>query len=426
MHNDIGTDLDTALKTQTEERRAKPAPIPPEQPVYSAAQFSKQKAAVPPPPRAVRARRARSRQRKAMRRKRRNEWAWVLLAAGMISIFACLILAVFIIARIPQSAQLAIPTADLTPSLPTPVDARSEFIADGRRVGVDVLKLADGSLVDLVPWDGQSRYTIIIAGLDRRQDQNDEPVRTDSLMLLSIDPVRKSIGILSIPRDLWVQIPDQEERDRINRAYFLGELRRPGDGALLLQQTVSWNLGMRVHNYILVDFQALIDIVDLLGGIEVTIEYTISDERSPDLNYGYDPLYMPAGTHQLDGYNALRFARTRHGNNDVKRAERQQQVLYAIRDRALSIDFLQLIRRLPAFLSTVSAHLQTGLDLQQIIQLAYFAREIDFNDITMRVMDFNYVQEYTTEEYQQQVLIPIVERLPKLLSETFGQEYSGR
>ena len=88
-------------------------------------------------------------------------------------------------------------------------------------------------LIDMVPWDGQSRYTIVVAGLDRRQDQSNEPVRTDSLMILSIDPTSKSIGLLSIPRDLWVEIPGQDERDRINRAYFLGEVRASGGGAAL-------------------------------------------------------------------------------------------------------------------------------------------------------------------------------------------------
>ena len=66
-------------------------------------------------------------------------------------------------------------------------------------------------------------------------------------------------------------------------------------GPRLLQQTVSWNLGMRIHNYVLIDFQAVIDIVDHLGGIEVTIDYTINDQRYPDMNYGYDPFYLPAG-----------------------------------------------------------------------------------------------------------------------------------
>ena len=342
----------------------------------------------------------------------------------MISVFGILIVAMFVLVRAPQSSPVVMTPADLTTILPTAVDARNEFIADGRRVGVDVLQLDDGSVIELAPWDGQSRYTIIVAGLDRREDQTNEPVRTDSLMLVSIDPADRSIGLLSIPRDLWVEIPGQEDRDRINRAYFLGEVRGAGGGPRLLQQTVSWNLGMRVHNYVLVDFKVLVDFVDLLGGIEVTIDYTINDERYPDNNYGYDPFYLAPGTHVLDGEDALRFARTRHGNNDVLRAGRQQQVLGGIRERVLSINFLQLMVQLPALLGSLNENLQTGLDLQQIVQLAFFAKDVEAEDITMRVMNFEFVQEYTTEEYQQQVLIPIVERLPVLLRETFGDDYA--
>lgn len=342
----------------------------------------------------------------------------------MISVFGILIVAMFVLARVPQSSQIVMTPTDLTPVLPTPVDARNEFIADGRRVGVDVLQLDDGSVIEMAPWDGQTRYTIIVAGLDRREDQSNEPVRTDSLMLVSIDPATKRIGLLSIPRDLWVEIPGQEERDRINRAYFLGEVRGAGGGPRLLQQTVSWNLGMRVHNYVLVDFKVLVDFVELLGGIEVSIDYTINDERYPDKNYGYDPFYLAPGRHTLNGEDALRFARTRHGNNDVLRAGRQQQVIGGIRERVLSINFLQLIAQAPALLSSLNENLQTGLDIQQIVQLAFFAKDVEADKIQMRVMNFEYVQEYTTEEYQQQVLIPIVERLPALLRETFGDDYA--
>ena len=327
--------------------------------------------------------------------------------------------------RVPNSAQVAVPTAN-SDAADAHAGGRAQrvCIADGRVVGVDVLQLDDGSLIEIAPWDGQSRYSIIVAGLDRRQDQSNEPVRTDSLMLVSIDPRSSSIGVLSIPRDLWVEIPGQADRDRINRAYFLGEVRGTGGGPRLLQQTVSWNLGMRVHNYVLVDFKVLIDLVNLLGGIEVTIDYAINDERYPDDNYGFDPFYLAPGTHILDGEDALRFARTRHGNNDVLRAGRQQQVLNGIRERALSINFLQLVAQVPALLSSLSENLQTGLSIEQIVQLALFAKDVESRNISMRVMNFEYLQEYTTEEYQQQVLIPIVERLPALLSGTFGEDYA--
>ena len=412
----------SSVSTANPARRAPGIPANNAAPVYSTAQYTQnqRKAAAFPQRQSL----AHQRQRRALKRRRRNEWAWVILAGGMISVFGILIIGMFVLVRVPNSAQVAVPTANLTPALPTPVDARSEFVADGRVIGVDVLRLDDGSLIEMAPWDGQSRYTIIVGGLDRRKDQSNEPVRTDSLMLVSIDPKTNSIGILSIPRDLWVEIPGQEDRDRINRAFFLGEVRATGSGPRLLQQTVSWNFGMRVHNYVLVDFKVLTDLVDLLGGIEVTIDYTINDERYPDDNYGYDPFYLAPGTHILDGGDALRFARTRHGNNDVLRAGRQQQVLNGIRDRALSINFLQLIAQAPALLSSLSENLQTGLDIEQIVQLALFAKDIEAENISMRVMNFEYLQEYTTEEYQQQVLIPIVERLPILLRETFGDDYA--
>ena len=343
--------------------RASAIPKPPSTqsvaPIYSTAQYSESQRKPPPQDSLSR---ARYRQRRFRQRRRRNDWAWVILAGAMISVFGFLVLAMIVLIRVPHSVQVVVPTADLRPALPTPVDARSEYIADGRRVGVDVLRLDDGSLIEMIPWDGQSRYTIIVGGLDSRPDQLGEPVRTDSLMLVSVEPASNGIGVLSIPRDLWVRIPEQERRDRINRAYFLGESRATGYGPRLLQQTVSWNLGMRVHNYILVDFQAVIDLVDHLGGIEVTIDYTIDDKRFPDMNYGYDPFYLPAGTHVLDGRDTLRFARTRHGNNDVRRAERQQTVLYAIRDRVLSLNILQLIAQAPAMLATLGDHVQTGLE----------------------------------------------------------------
>jgi len=422
-NREVATDRRPRDAAKSSRPRVPPPPTHNAAPLYSTAEFTRGKSLAPGPLPSRPLTGARARLQRGRQRRQRNDWAWVILAGGIVSVFAFLVLAMIVLIRLPHAVQEVIPTADLTPILPTPVNARNEFIADGRRVGVDVLKLDDGRLIEMVPWDGQSRYTIIVGGLDRRPDQAGEPVRTDSLMLVSIDPRSNRIGVLSIPRDLWVRIPEQEAYDRINRAYFIGESRATGYGARLLQQAVSWNLGMRVHNYVLVDFQALIEFVDHLGGIEVTIDYEINDERYPDMNYGYDPFYLPAGTHMLDGRNALRFARTRHGNNDVQRAERQQMVLYAIRERAFSLNFVRLIAQAPALLASLSAHVQTGLELERIVQLAFFLREIDFDNITMRVMDFNYLEEYVTEE-QQQVLVPRVERLPVLLSQTFGEDYA--
>lgn len=281
--------------------------------------------------------------------------------------------------------------------------------------------LQDGSLIELVPWDGNSRFTVIVGGLDRRPEETGLAYRTDSLMLVSINPGKKHIGVLSIPRDLLVKVPGFANRLKINTALPVGESQRYEYGPQLLQQTVQWNFGIRVHNYVLMDFQALIDIVDIIDGVEISIDYTINDPKYPDMNYGYDPLLITAGTHTLGGYDALRFARTRHGNNDMRRAERQQQVLYAIRDRILSFEMIpNLIIQAPQLWNTLSENLYTKLELGEIIQLALFVKDIDLDNITTGVMDYNYVEDFTTEEGLF-ALVPIQAKLHDLMGSVFGE-----
>jgi LCP family protein required for cell wall assembly len=244
------------------------------------------------------------------------------------------------------------------------------------------------------------------------------------MMLLSIDPQTNSIGVLSIPRDLYVQVPGYTELQRINTPMVFGEARQVGYGPELLMQTVQLNLGIRVNDYMAVDFQAFIDIVDLIGGVDVTIDYTINDAQYPNMNYGYDPFYLPVGTHHLNGYDALRFARTRHGSSDIQRAERQQQVIFAIRDRVLNRDMIpQLLMQAPAIWNTLSNNVSTGLSLEQLIQLGLYAKDIDINNIKTGVIDFSYLQGHTTESGAS-VLIPNRARLGELMAEVFGANYS--
>ncbi len=377
---------------------------------------------VPPPPDPSARRRRPARRWGGKRRLR--DWAWVFLAGGMISTFAVVILGMLVLVRLPQSSQEVLPTMDISSQLPTPVDARTDYIADGRIVGVDVLPLQDGSLLELRPWDGESRFTLVVGGLDRRPEETGLAHRTDSLMILSIDPNSNSIGILSIPRDLLVSVPGYAKRQKINTVLPNGEGQRYGFGPTLLQQTVQYNFGIPVHNYVLMDFQALIDIVDIIDGIEITIDYTLDDPKYPDMNYGYDPLFIPAGTHKLNGYDALRFARTRHGNNDMRRAERQQLVLYAIRDRILSFDMVpRLILQAPQLWATLSDNLYTGLELGQVIQLALFVKDIDLANITTGVLNYNYVEDYTTEDGLF-ALIPSQGQVGYLMRNVFGDNYN--
>jgi LCP family protein required for cell wall assembly len=247
------------------------------------------------------------------------------------------------------------------------------------------------------PWQGTDRVNILLMGIDRRPG---EPFisRTDTMMLVSIDPVSEAVSILSIPRDLYVAIPGLGQ-DRINTAFVYGaQGNNPLGGAALAMQTVEYNLGVPIHHYALVDFSAVVNGVDALGGIDLNVPYTINDTMFPDMNYGYDPLYIPAGQQHMDGELALKYARTRHGDSDIHRAQRQQQVVLAVRNKALSLGVAELIGRAPVLYRQLEEGIMTDLSLDQLIRLARLLEKVPTENIRNEVLGFDYVSSYRTPQ----------------------------
>ena len=227
--------------------------------------------------------------------------------------------------------------------------------------------------------------------MDTRPSERGYRTRTDTMMLLSVDPVGHTGSMLSIPRDLYVDIPGYG-LNRVNTAYVFG-------GAPLAIETVQYNLGVRIDYYTVVEFQAFITLVDQIGGIDIYVPVEIYDPEYPDENYGYDPFYMPAGMQHMDGRTALKYARTRHQDNDYERARRQQAVILAIRDRILSLEMLPtLIQRAPDLYATVGDAVRTDMTLEQMIQLAQLAETVPRENIRSGVIDSQYVMGYQTEE----------------------------
>ena len=160
------------------------------------------------------------------------------------------------------------------------------------------LQAAGESPAAVIPeggWSGTERVTILLMGIDRRVGQacgETGPVRTDSLMLVTVDPVSKTAGMLSLPRDLWVEIPGFNT-DRINRAHFLGEgYELPGGGPALAVDTVENFLGINIHYYVAINFNAFVEAVDLIGGLTLDVPQTIDDPHYPDSCYGFEPFYF--------------------------------------------------------------------------------------------------------------------------------------
>lgn len=357
---------------------------------------------------------------------KRSEWVWVVAALSVFIVVIVVSLGAFLIRRTFETQPTTLPNIVISPVAPTAIamqEADTGANSTQNLIGTS-LAVPGGDAIELVPWDGTSRFTMVVAGLDRREGETGLSYRTDTMMLISLDPTTNRIGVLSIPRDLYIELPGYAEMQRINTPLFFGEVQQTGYGPTLLMQTVQYNLGIRVNDFLLVDFRAFIDFIDLIGGVDVTTTYDINDPDYPDLTYGYDPFYLPAGQHHLDGYDTLRFVRTRHGDSDVQRAERQQQIIYAIREKLLQGDALaHLVAQSPALWSSLDDNIYTGLTLQQVIQLGLFARNVPLENIHTGTIGFDYSQQYITPRGED-VLIPDRLRLPNLMTRVFGADYA--
>jgi LCP family protein required for cell wall assembly len=230
-------------------------------------------------------------------------------------------------------------------------------------------------------------FNVLLLGIDRRGDLS-EGVRSDTLILVHVNPTEAWAGMLSIPRDSVVDVPGLGLQ-KINTAYSYGynnaaELYGAGTdpseaGAALAAETVEGFLGLPVDYTAQVDFQGFERIVDTVGGIRVTVERPLLDPTFPTADYGYERLYIPAGLQVFDGQTALQFARSRHSSSDFDRAQRQQQVLQALLAELRARGFLDQAALVPALARDLEASVATTLpisDLATLQALAAVARDL--------------------------------------------------
>lgn len=261
------------------------------------------------------------------------------------------------------------------------------------------------------PWDGQERFNVLLMGLDYRDwSAGDGPARTDTMILLTYDPQTNTAGMLSIPRDLWVNIPGFNYA-KINTAYYLGELyQTPGGGPALAMQTVQNFLGVPVPYYAQVDFGAFVRFINELGGIKVDVPEEITLDLIGD---GEETIKtLQPGVQVIPGDIALAYARARNtAGSDFDRANRQQQVIFAIRDRVLSLDLLPtLVTRAPAIYTEISTGIDSNLTLDQIIRLAWALKDMPRENITQALIGPDQVN-FGTSYDGQSILLPIPEEV---------------
>jgi polyisoprenyl-teichoic acid--peptidoglycan teichoic acid transferase len=331
-------------------------------------------------------------------------WTWGVILAATVGVIVLVAWITSASSRQPESTP--VPATPTLPAFAVPV----------------IQSTPDFAALNVKEWDGKERVTILIMGLDKRPGEDGTGFRTDSLILLSLDPATKTIGMLSIPRDLYVPLPNKPELYAINTAYVIGELERPGGGPKLAMQTVQYNLGIPIHYFAAVSFQAVIGLVDSVGGVDINVPSEINDPEYPSMDYGYEPLKIPAGVVHMDGSLALKYARTRHQSSDYDRASRQQAVLLAVRQKALKSDVLpSLIGKAPDIWNQLSKNVITDLTFDKLVSLGWYAKDIPVENIRRGALRDDYLQ--AIQYNGQTVVTPNRAKLIELMSQVFGTDY---
>ena len=277
------------------------------------------------------------------------------------------------------------------------------------------------SLPTLTPWDGAGRVTVLLLGLDYRDwEAGSGASRSDTMILLTLDPLTKTAGILSIPRDMWVSIPGFKH-GKINTAYYLGDAYKlPGGGPGLAVKTVEQFLGVPINYYAQIDFAAFVQFIDEIGGVKIEVPEKITVDLLGGGGAKTKKTLQP-GVQVLPGEWALAYARARYTQGgDFDRADRQQQVILAIRDRILSFNLLPtLITKAPTLYNQLAAGIHTNLSLNDVIQLAVFALGVPDEQLQRGVLGQAHTI-FGRSPDNLSILIPIPDKIHLLRDEIFA------
>jgi LCP family protein required for cell wall assembly len=239
--------------------------------------------------------------------------------------------------------------------------------------------------------EGDGRINVLLIGIGGAKHPGG--TLADTIMVASLDPKNKEVALLSIPRDMYVPIGDGTW-NKINAAHSNGERdkKNSGGGPAVLKKTVSTVLDLPIHYFVRVDFSALEKIVDTLGGITVNVENPIVDLTFPaDNMIDYSPFRLSAGTQTLNGKTALKYARSRHGaggeGSDFARAKRQQKVITAIKDKAMSANVLTSPKKINELIAVLGDHVKTDISAGEVERFISLWKDVDSSKVISKVLD---------------------------------------
>lgn len=243
--------------------------------------------------------------------------------------------------------------------------------------------------------------TLLILGIDNAPHKSFVG-RSDTIIMTNFDPFKPYVGMLSVPRDLWVNIPGIGE-NRINTAHFFAEANLAGTGPQAAIDTIEANTGIRMKYYVRIRFDGLIEIVDAMGGVDINLSEPMA---------GYQP-----GHYHLNGTKALAFARNRSGSDDFFRMKQGQLLIKSMLKQLL---LPKNLIGIPRIFGAVLSNIDTDLPVWQIPRMVITILMVGFDDIDNRVIDREMVTSYTTDQGAN-VLLPQWEYIMPVINNMFGQ-----
>lgn len=310
---------------------------------------------------------------RAYPRRHRFPWRILIIAGITLSLLGLTLFGYFSWKVGDVSRSMSITPHDITPV--------SDTIRGATTLLTPIFHLEQSPL----PGESQGRTNILLLG--KANEKTAGQKLTDTIMVASFDFTRKKIALLSLPRDLYVEIPDTHTFTKLNALYQYDMDQEKN--AETVKKAVSNITGLPIHAFATLDYDGFVRIVDQVGGISVFVERDLFDPHYPGPNYSYETFQIDAGWRDLDGATALKYVRERHADpeGDFGRAKRQQAVLSAIKNKAFSTTTFLDPRTIFGIMETLGSHIRTDLSLENISSLLALANTFDTHAIETVVVD---------------------------------------
>lgn len=244
------------------------------------------------------------------------------------------------------------------------------------------LKVAGDELIT----DAYNHTNFLILGTGGKDHEGAD--LTDTIILASLDNEEKLVTMISIPRDIFVK-DNIVGNSKINEVYYNAKnyYESSTEGLEHMKEKVEIIMGVPIHYWIKIDFDGFKELIDALDGIDVYVDEAINDPYYPkDGTFKYETFRISAGQHHLDGETALKYARSRKTTSDFDRADRQQKIIFAIKEKALQTNTLLSKEKITGILDALKNNIETNITVKEILTLGSLAGDYGEEQITQHLI----------------------------------------